>query len=441
MGGSKSDRFRFTDPGFPSNAPMTSQIIEQTVREDWGRILASLVKHTRDIELAEDSLQDALEAALIHWDRNGIPMSPSAWLIKTAQRKAIDRVRRSVRFQNKQETIEQLIRAENKTYDPESMDQFPDKRLELIFTCCHPSLNEKSRIALTLRTVAGLSTDEIAEAFLDNRETMAQRLVRAKRKIKAARIPFSVPAKKDLEERIKTVLAVIYLIFNEGYSAHSGPHVLRTDLVDEAIRLGQIVHTLLPDHSEAAGLLALMILHDSRRAARETETGEFIPLEDQNRSLWDHSKIQRGDDILIQAMRRKQIGPYQIQAAISATHARAQDWALTDWAQIEALYGLLFQMQPSPVVQINRALAVSYARSIADGFRLLETLEVSPKILRYRPYLLAKSDLHDRSNQFEEAAKWLERAIELTENVSERDYLIQKHASLAASCDRPAHGV
>ena len=412
----------------PNNPSAT---IENTVRQDWGRILASLTRHTGDIELAEDSMQDALEAALIHWNKNGTPANPSAWLIKTAQRKAIDRIRRMARFKNKSQTIGLLIEEENKTYDPGCIDDFPDKRMELIFSCCHPALNEKSRIALTLRTIGGLTTEEIAAAFLDKPKALAQRLVRAKRKIKTANIPYAVPDKVDLPDRIKTVLAVIYLIFNEGYSASSGDNLIRAALVDEALRLGQIVHALLPDHAETAGLLALMLLHDARRPARSDDTQAYIPLEDHDRSLWETEKIIAADKILKSALLKKQIGPYQLQAAISAVHANSASWQATDWPQISALYGLLYQIQPSPVIRVHQALAQSYAYSPEQGLRLLEDLKSDTKLAAYPPFLLAMADLLKRSGDRAGAARYLERAIELSDNTIEKNFLLGKRRKLS----------
>ena len=404
--------------------------IQRLVRKDWGRILAGLTKTTGDLALSEDSLQDALESALIHWQKNGVPSSPPSWLYKVAYRKAIDRIRRSTLHKKKAILLSDLITQENRSYDPEELDRFPDKRLELIFTCCHPALSEKSKIALTLRTIAGLSTEDIAAAFLDNPKTMAQRLSRAKSKIKAAGIPYRLPNQKDLPERLHTVLSVIYLIFNAGYSAGSAQSDSRIELTEEALRLGRLVYLLLPDHPETGGLLALMLLHDSRREARLSNSGIYIPLQFQDRKLWNSEMIFEGDQILKTALAKKNVGPFQLQAAISGVHSHATNWETTDWAQIAALYHLLHQMQPTDVVKINHAVALSYSQSVTAGMAVLESISNRKDLENYPPFLLAKADFLERSGCIKESLPLLKQAIILTEGPAEKSFLDQKYAVL-----------
>ncbi len=403
------------------------QTIDRIVREEWGRILASITKTLGDIQLAEDSLQDAVEAALKDWHLNGLPYSPAAWLITAARRKAIDRLRRTARFASKQPELAYLIAQDHQTIDDlPDKDAIADKRLEMIFTCCHPSLAQKTQVALTLRTIGGLTTEEIAQAFLDQPAAMAQRLVRAKNKIKLANIPYIVPGKDAMPERLRGVLATIYLIFNEGYAASSGANLTRVDLSDEAIRLARIMVHLMPDETEAAGLLALMLLHDSRRKARVDQAGAMIALEHQNRSLWDKSKIAEGTNLLKTALRRQQVGPYQVQASISALHVEAPDWNATDWPQIAALYNLLYEMQPSPVVAINHAMAISYAGTVADALIMLDEIAGEHDISTYKAYHVARADLLHRSGQLEDAQKSLKQAIVLTDNAIERAFMSEK---------------
>jgi RNA polymerase sigma-70 factor (ECF subfamily) len=390
--------------------------IDKTVREEWGRILASLVKTLGDFQLAEDSLQDALEAALNHWSKNGLPKSPSAWLIKTARRKAIDRLRRVQNFASKQPEISYLIDLDNQMQCEDEIEIIADKRLEMIFTCCHPALAEKTRIAFTLRTLGGLNTDEIAKAFLDKPEAMAQRLVRAKKKIKLAGIPYEVPDTEALPERLSTVLSVIYLIFNEGYLATSGEGAIRIDLSNEAIRLARIIAGLLPNEPEVRGLLALMLLHDARRHARLGSDGEMVALEHQNRSKWNKSRIEEGTAILKRTMAKGKIGQYQIQAAISALHVESGSWRETDWPQIAALYQLLYSIQPSSVVRINHAMAVSYATDIETAIAMLDAVKTQSDVEAYQPYYLARADLMERSGQVAKATRLLEKAIKLSDN-------------------------
>jgi len=408
--------------------------IEKTVREEWGQILAALVKVLGDFQLAEDSLQDAVISAMDHWQKNGLPASPAAWLITTARRKAIDQLRRNKNFASKQQEISYLMDLDHQTIGEQETQVIPDKRLEMIFTCCHPALEEKTRVALTLRALGGLSTEEIAGAFLDKPETMQQRLTRAKKKIALAGIPYEIPDSDVLSERISSVLNVIYLIFNEGYSATAGANLTRTDLSDEAIRLARIVHLLLPDEAEIAGLLALMLLHDSRRVARTGLQDEMIPLEHQNRARWDRAKIREGGALLEQVLPKNKLGPYQLQAAISAVHANSATWAQTDWPQIAALYGLLFALQPSPVVRLNQAIAISYAGSVSVALQMLNDIAGDEKMSHYQPYFAARADILARAGESEQAADCLKKAIALSDNQAERTFLEAKMAALAASC-------
>lgn len=407
------------------------QTIEKTVREEWGRILASLVKTLGDFQLAEDCLQDAIVSAMGHWVRNGLPRSPAAWLITTARRKAIDRLRRDRTVADKQDEIFHLLELEHQASGQCDPEIIPDKRLEMIFTCCHPALEEKTRVALTLRTLGGLTTEEIALAFLDQPNAMAQRLVRAKKKIALAGIPYDVPDETALPERLSSVLRVIYLIFNEGYSATSGDRPTRNDLSEEALRLARIVRELLPDETEVAGLLALILLHDSRRSARIDGQGEMIALEDQDRTLWDQAKIAEGAALLKTVLSRRPLGPYRLQAAISAVHAESRSWQMTDWNQIEALYALLHCLQPSPVVRVNQAMAASHARSPEAALAMLDEAAGDGQLDRYQPYFAAKADLLARAGRREEAKACFERAIDLSDNGSERAFLTGKASRLA----------
>ena len=371
----------------------TEQVIERTVCEEWGRILASLVSGLNDLQLAEDCLQEAVISALDHWGKNGLPRSPSAWLITVARRKALDKLRRAQNFARKENEIAYLLELENRSLDDPMTETIPDKRLEMIFTCCHPALERKSQVALTLRTLGGLSMDEIAAAFLDKPSSMQKRITRAKQQIARGGIPYEVPQDVDLPERTSAVLSVLYLIFNEGYSANSGTAVLRSDFSGEAIRLTRIIAALLPNDCEAAGLLALMLLHDSRRNARVGPAGEMIALEDQNRKRWDREKIQEGVAILKETLPKQGIGPYQIQAAISAVHAQSPAWDQTDWTEIVALYELLHAMQPSPVVQVNLAVAVSYAQTPEAALMIMEKVATATKIQTYQPFHAAMGNL------------------------------------------------
>ena len=313
-------------------------IIDRIVREDWGRVISALMSVCRDFDIAEDALQDAVLTALRVWPAQGVPKSPQGWLLRTAQRRAMDRFRRDANFERKRDAYEALVRLDAESASEEADQPIPDERLKLIFTCCHPALSTEARVALTLRTIAGITTPEIARAFLVTEQTMAQRLVRAKRKISAAGIPYGEPDPDQWPERIQAVLSVIYLIFNEGYAATAGGNLIRDELCREAIRLCEIMKTLLPEETEVQGLLALMLLHDARRPARRNNAGDLMTLEVQDRGLWDLEQIERGRTLLIGTLARGAVGPYQVEAAISAVHADAADFESTDWAEICLLY-------------------------------------------------------------------------------------------------------
>lgn len=404
--------------------------IDKTVREEWGRILAALVKTLGDFQLAEDCLQDAITVALTHWKANGLPRSPAAWLITTARRKAIDRLRRDNTARAKHIDIAYLLDLENQDSHEMQTDTIPDKRLEMIFTCCHPALEEKTRVALTLRTLGGLSTHEIAQAFLDKPDAMAQRLVRAKKKIALAGIPYEIPQNDALPARISSVLSVIYLIFNAGYSTGAGDTKFRGDLTDEAIRLTRIIRQLLPDETEVTGLLALMLLHDSRRFARSDGQGNMIPLAAQNRARWDQAKIKEGNAILVETLPKQRVGAYQLQAAISAVHAQAVTWDSTDWPQIAALYGLLHAVHPSPVVRINQAIAISYAGTIDAALALMDAAAENGSLDSYQPYFAARADILMRSGDAKGALACFDTAIKLSQNDMEIAFLREKSAHL-----------
>jgi len=377
----------------------------------------------RDFALAEDVLQDAVVAALQHWPENGIPGHPRAWLLTTARRKAIDRLRRDTTFKTKRAELEVLAELERHSQEDEVDDTIPDERLRLIFTCCHPALSKQARVALTLRSVAGLTTTEVARAFLVPEITMAQRVVRAKRKIKAANIPYRVPPPNLWAERLGSVLAVVYLIFNEGHTATSGPALIRADLCREAIHLCRTLVDLAPEEPEVIGLLALMVLHDSRRTARTGNEGNFVTLEYQDRALWEQSRIEEGDKLLRAALAMGAPGPYQIQAAISAVHARADSFAETDWREISSLYAELYERQPSPVVKLNGSVALSFDQGPEAGLELLEQLEDGGELASYQPFFAAKADLLRRAGRTKEAEGAYETAIALTRNAAEKRFL------------------
>ncbi|MFN8531052.1 MAG: RNA polymerase sigma factor [Anaerolineae bacterium] len=393
--------------------------IETTFREEHGRVLAALISQLGDFELAEDALQDALVEALTHWSKEGVPRNPGAWLTAVARRRAIDRLRRA---STRERTAAVLADEFDESSDEEEadMESIPDDRLKLMFTCCHPSLALEAQIALTLHTLGGLSTPEIARAFLVTVPTMAQRLARARTKIRDAGIPYRVPPADVLPERLDALLAVIYLIFNEGYCATSGDALTRHDLCGEAIRLGRVMIALMPQSAEVYGLLALMLLHDSRRETRLNAAGELVLLDEQDRTRWDRVKIKEGIALLDEAMTLLDPGPYQVQAAISALHAEAAAPEATDWPQIAALYGTLAMMMPSPVIEVNRAVAIAMAEGPQTGLSLLHQIE---GVENFYPYHAARADLLRRTTQREPAAEAYERALALCQNSAERAYL------------------
>jgi RNA polymerase sigma-70 factor (ECF subfamily) len=414
-------------------------VVERLFREEQGRAVATLIRVLGDFDLAEEAVQEAFITALETWPARGIPDNPGAWITTTARNRAIDRLRRRRVLAEKAELLgrQALIEEELAAIDPDaaldgaaSMSPIVDDRLRLIFTCCHPALAMDARVALTLRTLGGLSTPEIARAFLVPEATLAQRLVRAKRKIRDAGIPYRVPDDHALPERLDGVLRVLYLVFNEGYGASTGDRLVRRELSAEAIRLVRVLVSLMPDEPEAIGLLALMLLHDARRETRTGPAGELVLLEDQDRGRWDRARIEEGQALLERAMRMRRVGPYQLQAAIASLHDGAPSADETDWPQIAALYRILGDMQPSPVVELNRAVAVAMADGPAAGLAIVDRIAASGQLDDY-PYLHStRADLLRRLGRRVEAGEAYRRALELTANTPERSFLEGRLAEL-----------
>jgi len=406
--------------------------LAQAFRDEWGRVVATLIRLTGNWDLAEECAQDAFEQALQRWPRDGIPQRPGAWLTTTARNRAIDRLRREAVGAAKLREVAMSSVPDELTSDDSGVS---DDRLRLIFTCCHPALAMEAQVALTLRTLAGLTTAEIARAFLVSERTMSKRLVRAKGKIRHAGIPYRVPPAHLLPERTSAVLAVLYLLFNEGYAASAGAGLVRKDLSGEAIRLARTLVQLMPDEPEAEGLLALMLLHDARRGARVDAGGQLVTLEHQDRARWDRDEIDEGLGVLDKALRRARSGAYQVQAAIAACHATAARASDTDWAEIAALYGRLAVVLPSPVVELNRAVAVGMSEGPAAGLALVDALQASGKLAGYYLLPATRADLLRRLGRFAEAADAYREALDLAATDTERSYLAGRLAEAAAAAE------
>jgi RNA polymerase sigma-70 factor, ECF subfamily len=411
-----------------ASADSAQAAVDMIYRAESRRVFATLVRLLGDFDLAEEALHDAFASAVEQWPREGVPNNPRAWLVSAGRFKAIDSMRRRARFDASMSEIAE--RLNSRAVDPASNDRVEDDRLRLVFTCCHPALAPEAQIALTLREVCGLTTEEIASAFLTTPSTLAQRIVRAKAKIRDAGIPYEVPSREDLPERLETVLHVVYLVFNEGYSASSGSSLTRADLSAEAIRLGRLLVELLPE-GEVLGLLALMVLHDSRRAARSSTEGDLVLLEDQDRSLWNRELIAEGKALLARAMAQEPIGPFAIQAAIAAVHADAPSTAATDWGQIVLLYDLLSRAAPSPVVELNRAVAVAMRDGPETGLQLIEDLLARGDLAGYHLAHAARADLLRRMGKMAQARVSYQQSLGLARQDPERRFLERRIAELA----------
>ena len=415
-------------------------VAESVFRQQSGRIIATLIRISGSFDLAEEALQDAFTSAIARWPESGVPDNPAAWITTAAHRRLIDALRRDRTRREKEDPL----RYETPTsYNPAELDaesafdassiNYPDDRLRLIFTCCHPAINTEAQVALTLRTLGGLTTPEIARAFLVPEATLAQRLVRAKSKIEQARIPYEVPPLHTLQERLQPVQAVLYLIFNEGYSATAGDTLIRKELCAEAIRLARLLCSLLPRDAETLGLLALMLLHDSRRNARTDPAGELILLEEQDRSLWDRDEIREGLELVDTALRLRNVGPYQLQSAIAALHAQADAYEQTDWRQINALYVELYSLSRTPVIALNHAVAVAMSEGIEKGLRRVDEIGADGALDDYHLFHAARADLLRRLGRTLEAIKAYSRALELTRNPVEQNYLRRRLIELTPS--------
>lgn len=406
----------------------TSRIVDAVYRDESSRVLATLIRLLGDFDLAEEALHDAFAAAVEQWPKEGVPGNPRAWLVSTGRFKAIDTLRRRSRFDSSQAILAEELEADDG--DPAAWDErsVEDDHLRLIFTCCHPALAPDAQVALTLRTVCGLTTEEIAHAFLTAVPTVAQRIVRAKAKIRDASIPYEVPPRTELPDRLDSVLRVIYLVFNEGYSASAGESLTRRDLSQEAIRLGRRLMDLLPEETETMGLTALMLLHDSRRTARSSPDGDLVLLEDQDRSLWDRERIGEGTALVERALSSARFGSYTLQAAIAAVHAEAPDVESTDWPQIVALYEVLARTEPSPVVELNRAAAVAMRDGPAAGLDLIDAILARGDLADYQPAHAARADLCRRLGRTADARVAYQRALALTDQEPQRRF-IQKRLS------------
>jgi RNA polymerase sigma-70 factor (ECF subfamily) len=403
--------------------------VDEVYRADSRRVFATLVRLLGDFDLAEEALHDAFAAALKQWPADGVPANPRAWLVSAGRFKAVDAMRRRARFDASLGELAERLDARTRAAAPDQDEGVEDDRLRLIFTCCHPALAPEAQVALTLREVCGLTTEAIASAFLVTPATLAQRIVRAKNKIRDARIPFEVPSREELPARMETVLQVVYLVFNEGYSASSGETLTRPDLSGEAIRLGRLLVELLPE-AEVVGLLGLMLLHESRRTARTSPTGELILLDHQDRTLWNRQQIAEGEALVRRAMGSPEVGPYVIQAAIAAVHAAADSPAATDWPQIVALYDLLLRAVPSPVVELNRAVAVAMRDGPPAGLELIDELFDRGELADYHLAYAARADLCRRLGLVSEARVAYEQALELARQMPERRFLEGRLAEL-----------
>ena len=403
-----------------------SEILEQVFREEYGRIIATLIRQSGSFDLAEEALNEAFLSAASTWQRDGPPRNPGAWLTTVAHRRLVDAIRRDKTRTDKQPEVEFETTRLQPFTEPASQGEtveYSDDRLRLIFTCCHPSLSRDAQVALTLRTLGGLTTSEIAHAFLLPEPTLAQRLVRAKQKIRLARIPYEIPSVARLSDRLAAVQAVLYLIFNEGYAASTGANLVRNDLCAEAIRLGRVLCELLPDEPENLGLLALMLLQNSRRRARVNDQGELVTLEEQDRSLWDRTEIDEGVRLLEKALPRGRVGKYQLQAAIAAVHCEAGTADETDWPQIVALYEELMRRSSSPVIALNHAAAVAMAEGAEEGLRLIDAAGAGGALNNYYLFHAARADLLRRLNRNTEGHAAYERALSLTTNQIEQNYI------------------